>query len=179
MGERGRELTERYERDESVAHRLDRNYGEQLQELRVAQTGVQILFAFLLGIAFQQRFTSLGTGEKTLYVITLTSSATAAVLLIAPAAVHRILFARHRKGEVVILTGRYAGTGLLFLAIAILSAVLLTLTFVGSLTLALIVTAVLATVVLSTWLIIPFVVRRQRADEADVDPAGERGTPSA
>jgi len=67
-----------YEREESAAHRLDRNYGELLQELRVAQTGVQILFAFLLGIAFQQRFTTLETGERTLYVITLVSSAIAA-----------------------------------------------------------------------------------------------------
>ena len=50
------ELPERpYSRDESQAERLDRNYAELLQELRVAQTGVQILFAFLLTIAFQQR----------------------------------------------------------------------------------------------------------------------------
>ena len=44
------------DRHETEGQRLDRNVDEMLQELRVAQTGVQILFAFLLTIAFQQRF---------------------------------------------------------------------------------------------------------------------------
>ncbi len=69
------------------------------------------------------------------------------MLLIAPAAVHRVLFARHRKGRVVVLTGRLAATGLFFLAISILSAVMLTLTFVANLELALVVTGLLALVV--------------------------------
>lgn len=153
-----------YERDESAAHRLDRNYGELLQELRVAQTGVQILFAFLLGIAFQQRFTTLETGERTLYVITLVSAAIAAVVLIAPVAAHRVLFARHRKDEVVALTGRLAAIGLVFLAIAILTAVLLLITFVVGVGFAIGVTAALAAVVLTTWLLIPVTLRRRLED---------------
>ena len=35
-----------YSRDETRGERLDRNFGEQLQEVRIAQAGVQILFAF-------------------------------------------------------------------------------------------------------------------------------------
>lgn len=149
-----------YERDETTAHRLDRNYSELLQELRVAQTGVQILFAFLLGIAFQQRFDDLGSGEKALYVVTLVSAATAAVLLIAPVAAHRVLFGRHRKDEVVEITGRFAACGLAVLAVAVLSAVLLVVGFVANLGLAIGITAALAVVVGLTWLVVPFRARR-------------------
>lgn len=151
----------RYERDETTAHRLDRNYSELLQELRVAQTGVQILFAFLLSIAFQQRFTSLDVGERALYVVTLVSAAFAAVLLIAPVAAHRILFGRHRKDEVVTLTGRLATGGLVFLAVSILSAVALVLIVVSNGVIAAVVTTVLGLTVVALWLIVPFAVRRR------------------
>ena len=60
-----------YSRNESAAERLDRNYSELLQELRVAQTGVQILFAFLLTIPFQQRFNDIDAFQRTVYVVTL------------------------------------------------------------------------------------------------------------
>ena len=60
---------------ESEAERLDRNYGELLQELRVAQTGVQILFAFLLGIAFQTRFTEIESYQRGIYLVTLVAAA--------------------------------------------------------------------------------------------------------
>ncbi|MCW2597181.1 MAG: hypothetical protein QOJ78_2498 [Pseudonocardiales bacterium] len=153
-----------YERDESEAHRLDRNYNELLQELRVAQTGVQILFAFLLSIAFQQRFSTLSDGQRALYIVTLVSAAAAAVLLIAPAAAHRVLFRRHRKDEVVALTGRLAGSGLICLAVAILSALLLVLDFVSSAAVAITITSLVAAVVLVTWWIIPLIARRRPED---------------
>jgi len=70
-----------YSRNESEADRLDRNYSEMLQELRVAQTGVQILFAFLLSIAFQQRFNDIDAFQLTVYVITLLCAAISALLL--------------------------------------------------------------------------------------------------
>lgn len=153
-----------YERDESAAHRFDRNYAELLQELRVAQTGVQILFAFLLGIAFQQRFGELSDGERTLYLITLIASALAAVLLIAPVAAHRVLFGRRRKDELVALTGRLATAGLAALAFAILCAVALIVTFVVNLTTALIVAGILALVVVGTWVVLPWRARRHDID---------------
>ena len=53
-----------YQRDESRAHQLDRNWAELLQELRVLGTGVQILFAFLLSIAFQARFSATTSFER-------------------------------------------------------------------------------------------------------------------
>jgi hypothetical protein len=150
-----------YTRDETEAHRLDRNFAEQLQELRVAQTGVQILFAFLLAIAFQQRFGELSTGQRALYLVTLLSAAMAAVLLIAPAATHRILFGRHRKDEVVGLTKNLLTGGLIFLAISILSAVVLVVDFVADGVVAAVVTSILGVVVLTTWVVIPFVTRRR------------------
>ena len=60
-----------YERNESKADRLDRNFNEQLQELRIAQAGVQILFAFLLTIPFQQRFADLTSLQRGIYLVAL------------------------------------------------------------------------------------------------------------
>ncbi|HEV7204102.1 MAG TPA: DUF6328 family protein [Jatrophihabitans sp.] len=148
-------------RDETEAERLDRNYAELLQELRVAQTGVQILFAFLLGIAFQQRFTTIDQAQRVLYLITLTSAATAAVLLIAPVAAHRVLFRRNRKDEVVAITSRLASAGLACLAVAILSAVVLVVDFVTGVTVALTITITLGVIVAITWLVVPLLLRRR------------------
>src|SRR6266581_2987996 len=103
-----------YSREESEAQRLDRNYAELLQELRVAQTGVQILFAFLLTIAFQQRFASIDAFQRGVYVTTLVAAAIAAVLLIGPVAAHRLLFGLRLKDELVTFTGRLATGGLVF-----------------------------------------------------------------
>ncbi len=150
-----------YQRDESEAHRLDRNYAELLQELRVAQTGVQILFAFLLGIAFQQRFASLGNGEVDLYLITLVSAAVAAVLLIAPVPIHRILFRRHLKEQLVTITARLAIFGVTFLAISVLSAIMLVVDIAAGLGAAIAVTAALAVVVVAIWLTLPVSIRRR------------------
>src|SRR6476646_10408219 len=153
---------EGYSRDESDAARLDRNYGELLQELRVAQTGVQILFAFLLGIAFQNRFTEIESDQRGIYLFTLIAAASAAIMLIAPVAVHRMLFRRHQKHELVVITSRLAATGLVFLGTAILSAVLFVLDVVVNLSLAIVFTAVLGGLLLGLWYVLPSEVRRRR-----------------
>jgi hypothetical protein len=157
-----------YSRDESEAERLDRNYSELLQELRVAQTGVQILFAFLLGIAFQQRFTTLHEYQRNLYIVTLVSASCSAILLIAPAAMHRVLFRRHMKDQVVEFTARFATAGLCFLAIAVLSAVLFNLDVVAGLPLAVSVAGGLGALVITTWLLLPLASRyRHRHEEPE------------
>jgi uncharacterized protein DUF6328 len=153
-------LSDDYRRDESEAERLDRNYGELLQELRVAQTGVQILFAFLLGIAFQQQFTKIESYQRGIYLVTLISAACAAIMLIAPVAIHRMLFRRHQKNELVVITSRLAATGLICLAVAILSAVLFVLDVVVNLTVGVVVTAVLAGLILGLWYALPWGFRR-------------------
>lgn len=144
-----------YNRDESDAERLDRNYAELLQELRVAQTGVQILFAFLLTIAFQQRFDKLDAFQRDVYLATLVSAAVAATLLIAPAAAHRVLFRRGRKDELVAFTSRVAATGLGFLALAMLGAVFLIFDFVAGAVEAGLITAGLAALFAVVWWLLP------------------------
>ncbi|NUO89450.1 MAG: hypothetical protein HOQ18_01255, partial [Dermatophilaceae bacterium] len=118
---------EPYTRDESEAQRLDRNFGEQLQELRIAQAGVQILFAFLLTIPFQQRFTTLSQVQRTIYVITLLSVAISTLVFMTPVAMHRMLFREGLKDFVVRHTDTLIGTGLFFLVVGIIGGVVLVL----------------------------------------------------
>ena len=112
-------------RDETEQERLDRNFLELLQELRVAQTGVQILFAFLLSLAFTQRFSMLTTFERQTYIVALLASAVAAALFIAPVAWHRVLFRQRRKHELVHTGDRMALGGLAALLISVVASVLL------------------------------------------------------
>jgi Family of unknown function (DUF6328) len=149
----------RYVRDEPDAHRLDRNYAELLQELRVVLTGVQILFAFLLAIAFQQRFAALDDVERGLFLVALFSSACASVLLTAPAAVHRILFRYNVKDQIVDVTARLLKVGLGFLAVAMVTAVSFVVMLVAGIAVALGMAAALALLVVGTWLAGP---RRRR-----------------
>ncbi len=146
---------ERYTRNETEAQRLDRNYSEQLQELRVAQAGVQILFAFLLTIAFQQRFSSISNFLKVVYIITLVCASLSAALFIAPVAVHRVMFGRHLKDELVEFTGRIAIAGLVFLALTVLGALLLIVDFVVGPITAGIVVGIMALVFGYLWYVLP------------------------
>ena len=107
--------------------RADRNFAELLQELRVAQTGVQILFAFLLGLAFTDRFAKLGTTERDIYIATLAASAMTGALLVAPVMAHRLLFQRGLKRELVRVGHRFAIAGLCGLLTAIVGGLLLVL----------------------------------------------------
>ncbi len=120
-----------YDRDESRADQLDRNWAELLQELRVIGTGVQVLFAFLLGIAFQARFSQTSSTQRDLYLVTLTFSGMAAALLIAPVAVHRFLFRIGVKDELVTFSNRLAVAGLAVLSLSMVGAVALTTDWVG------------------------------------------------
>jgi hypothetical protein len=112
-------------RGESVDQLLDRNLAELLQELRVAITGVQILFAFLLGLAFTQRFDSLDRFQVAVYTGTLLTTALATILLIAPVAFHRLVFRRRQKPALIVVADRLLLVGLALLVLAISSAVLL------------------------------------------------------
>jgi hypothetical protein len=80
------------ERNETVLERCDRQLAELMQEIRVAQTGVQVLFGFLLTVPFTNRFGSVGADARVLYFATLVTAGAAAMLLIAPGSQHRVLF---------------------------------------------------------------------------------------
>ncbi|HEX3324012.1 MAG TPA: DUF6328 family protein [Solirubrobacterales bacterium] len=112
-------------REESEDARLDRNLGELLQELRVALPGVQVLFAFLLAVPFQQNFTEISAFEKRVYFATLLCTALSAVLLIAPSSYHRITFRLQQKKELVRLANRFTIAGLSLLALAMTGAIIL------------------------------------------------------
>ena len=112
-------------RDETEDARLDRNLGELLQELRVALPGVQVLFAFLLAVPFQQNFTDISPFEKKVYFGTLLCTAISAALLIAPSAYHRMTFHLQQKRHLVFLANRFTIAGLGFLALAMTGAIML------------------------------------------------------
>ena len=115
------------ERNETPAERLDRNLGELVQELRVAQMGVQFLFAALLAIPFQARFEKLTDWQRDVYAVTLVLTLVAAILLVAPASFHRVVFRRGLKRELVEASNRLLQLGLIALAAAMLSAMALVL----------------------------------------------------
>jgi uncharacterized membrane protein len=110
---------------ESEEDRLDRNLGELLQELRVALPGVQVLFAFLLAVPFQQGFEQTTAFQRNVYFGTLMLTAISTALLIAPTAYHRMTFRHKRKDLLVVLGNRMALAGLASLGLAMTGAILL------------------------------------------------------
>jgi len=114
-------------RGEGPLRRAVRNMLELLQELRVAQTGVQILFAFLLSLSFTDRFDRIDDIQRWTYVVTLLLSVLTAGLLVAPAAAHRSTFRRGAKVGTVLLGHRLFVLGLVTLALTLTGAVLLVL----------------------------------------------------
>jgi Family of unknown function (DUF6328) len=148
-------------RHETEAERLDRNYSELLQELRVAQAGVQILFAFLLSLAFTPRFESTTSLQRTVYVITLLLAAAAAALLIAPVAFHRLVFRRRQKDDLVTMSNRLAIAGLVVLFLAMVGAVLLILDVVLGNLLAGVLTALVAAWFMLLWFVLPLPSRNE------------------
>jgi hypothetical protein len=111
--------------DESEQDRLTRNFNELLQELRVAQAGVQILFAFLLTVAFTPVFERVPGYVRGVHLVTVLFAAGAAAMLTAPAAWHRVLFRRGRRVEIVHAANNFSLIGLAMLATAMVGTVYL------------------------------------------------------
>jgi hypothetical protein len=112
-------------RDETDTERLDRNLVELLQEVRVVQTGVQVLFGFLLIVPFSARFDAITAFQRGAYFAALVGAAAAAVLLIAPTALHRVLFRLGQKEYLVEMSNRLTLGGLVSTAVAMIAAMLL------------------------------------------------------
>jgi len=154
-------------RDETPLERWDRNFGELLQELRVAQTGVQILFGFLLSLPFAARFAEIGPLERTLYLITLFATTGAAALLIAPVSYHRMVFRQGRKPQMVAAANRMATFGLFFLLIAVASAVCLVTDVVLNPTAGAVAGGVVAVAYAILWYAIPLRQRRRKIGDPE------------
>jgi hypothetical protein len=113
------------ERDETELERCDRNLVELLQEVRVVQTGVQVLFAFLLTAPLASRFPHLSHFQQLTYFATLLAAGAAAILLIAPTAYHRILFRLGDKEHLVVVANRLTLAGLTCVAVSMTGALML------------------------------------------------------
>jgi Family of unknown function (DUF6328) len=144
---------------ETETERLDRNWSDLLQELRVTQTGVQLLTGFLLTLPFQQRFTQLDSVSRDIYIATISSAVVATAALVAPVATHRLLFRRHARASMVSIGHRFAIVGLGTLALSVCGVVDVILTMVVSDVAGGIGAAIAAVLFLVTWLIVPLILR--------------------
>ncbi|MFH8793275.1 DUF6328 family protein [Streptomyces sp. NPDC017941] len=163
-------------RNETPQERADRNFGELLQELRVTQTGVQILFAFLLTLAFTPRFPSLDSVQRATYVTTLLLAVLAAALFTAPAALHRGLFQRGAKPLIVRVSSRLAAAGLAVLVLALTGSVLLVVDVAASRTGALVSAACTLLACGGLWWVLPWAVARAGVESGAVPSPLRSGT---
>lgn len=150
---------------ETEQERWQRNFIELLQELRVAQTGVQILFAFLLILAFTAGFADMDGFVHTVYLVALLSTAGAAALIIAPVAYHRLLFRRRQKPRVVRYAHRVAYAGLILVMVSMVSAVLLASDVVLPRPAAIAVSALVGVCFILLWAVLPLRRRNSEPEE--------------
>lgn len=152
------------QRHETGTERLDRNWSSLLQELRVVQTGVQLLTGFLLTIPFQQRFEVLTNEMRTLYLATVVCSVGATVLLIAPVAMHRILFRQRRLKVLVSAAHRCAYAGLVLLGLAVAGVTVVVFDAVAG-PHAAVAAGICAVIAFAAfWLVVPVAMRMSRHD---------------
>jgi hypothetical protein len=149
------------DRNETPSQRMDRNWDELLQELRVAQTGVQILTGFLLTLPFQQRFEKLTEFQKGLYLVAFVLSSTATVVIVAPVGFHRAMFRHRQKAALVRWADRLARAGLTILAGAVSTVALLVFDVVVNLTVGIIAGLCGLLMFALLWLVLPVAVRRR------------------
>ncbi|MET8409611.1 DUF6328 family protein [Streptomyces sp. NPDC005195] len=112
-------------REETGEERADRTWGDLLQEIRVAQTGVQILFGFLLTVVFTPRYTQLEQADRTIYIVTVVLGAAATGALIGPVSLHRIVAGRRVKEQAVVWASRMTLAGLVLLLATMTASLLL------------------------------------------------------
>lgn len=148
------------ERNETPSQRADRNFAEVVQELRVAQTGVQILFAFLLSLPFLSAFPVDQRASAGVLTAALLSAAGAAVCFIAPVAYHRMHFRTGHKEVVVWVAHWMAIAGLALLATAMTLAVWLVIDALWSRTVATLVAVLMVVGIVLAWAVLPRLVAR-------------------
>lgn len=112
-------------RDETEEERADRMWGELIQEVRVAQTGVQILFGFLLTVVFTPRYADLPQTDQVIYIVTVVLGACATGALIGPVSLHRLVSGRRVKPQAVRWASRLTLVGLLLLLATMTASLLL------------------------------------------------------
>ena len=149
------------DRHETASERMDRNWSELLQELRVTQTGTQILTGFLLTIPFQQRFDQLDSTQRGLYLVLVVLSMLATALLVAPVALHRRLFRLRLKALVVRQGDLLARAGLLVLAFVLTGCTFLLFDVVLNRAAAIAAGVFVGAVLAALWFIVPRILARE------------------
>jgi O-antigen/teichoic acid export membrane protein len=159
-------------RRETELERADRNLAEILQEVRVVQTGVQVLFGFLLAVAFQQRFHGISDFQRYDYFATLLAAGMTVIMLTAPTSYHRILFRRGEKEHLVKIANVFTMIGLASMAVTMIGAVILVSDslFPSAVTIA--VGVVLTLGCLTAWYALP--LARRRAPNGNQPPRAQR-----
>jgi hypothetical protein len=135
--------------------RRDRQLLELLNELRVALPGVQILFAFLLAVPFQQGFQRVTETQKDLYFGTLMATCAATVCLIAPSAMHRLRFHQRDRAFLIESANKFLIAGLGFLGIAIVLAVILIADFLYAGVIVWLAPLLVAVAIVAVWFVRP------------------------
>ncbi|WP_399133634.1 DUF6328 family protein [Streptomyces sp. Li-HN-5-11] len=121
----GEGVARRRGRNETEEERADRMWVELIQEVRVAQTGVQILFGFLLTVVFQAKYESLTHTDKAIYIVTVVLGASATGALIGPVSLHRLVAGRRVKPQAVRWASRLTFVGLVLLLATMTASLLL------------------------------------------------------
>ncbi|WP_420782848.1 DUF6328 family protein [Streptomyces sp. LPB2020-019-1HS] len=150
-------------RDETDEERADRMWGELIQEVRVAQTGVQILFGFLLTVVFQPKYDRLSDADQAIYVVTVFLGAVTTGALVGPVSLHRLVAGRRVKPQAVRLASRLTLLGLVLLVATMASALLLILRVAVGCGFVPWLTALVVAWYLLCWFVLPLWTRRRHA----------------
>jgi hypothetical protein len=148
-------------RNETEAERLDRNWNELLQELRVLQTGTQILTGFLLTVAFQSRFEDLNPFQVDVYLVLVVLASLTTALGLAPVSLHRWLFRRRAKAEIVRVAHGFLQAALVGIALTISGVALLIFDVVWTRTAGVVAAVGTLVVILLAWVVVPAVAGRR------------------
>lgn len=140
---------------ETAAARLTRNWAELLQEVRVTQTGVQVLTGFLLTVPFSSRFTSLTAFQRGTYLTVLSGAVISTVLLLTPAACHRVLFRRGERPWLVTTANRAALSGMATVALTTTGVAFLVFDVVQGMTAAVVAAVVALVAFVLLWCVLP------------------------
>lgn len=151
--------------EETPQERTNRKWNEMLQELRVAQTGVQVLTGFLLTVAFSQRFEELDQTTEVAYLVTSCSAVLAAGLLIAPVAFHRVLFGKREKVWLIGAANDAARAGLAMMAVTMTGVMFVIFALVVGRTAAIVSSSVSAVILVALWLVVPLIGGDANGDE--------------
>jgi hypothetical protein len=159
--------------NESRDERLARNVSELLQELRVAQAGVQFLFGFLLAVAFTEHYARASGFEQVIHLIAVVFATASVALLTAPAAWHRLLFRQGQRPQILRVANTLMVAGLACLATAMTATVLLLFKVVAGPIIATVFAVVVAVMFVLLWFVLPLRARWNGNGEGTEEPAAD------